>query len=76
MKDENSQTCMSKATAVCEEFCRYVVVDKKNMSILVNVKSEYYHELVRRLELLSYVELFSASLNPRHTVTATFVNAA
>jgi len=73
MKEENPSTCITRATAVCEEFCRYVVVDSRSSSILVNVKTDYFHELQKRLGHLDYVDVFVASVNPARTVTATFV---
>jgi len=74
MKDNNVKLKML-ATSLCEEFCRYVVVDNINNSILVNVKQEYHSALVNRLDAVGYVELFRASVTPKNTVTSTFVYA-
>lgn len=74
MKDNNVKL-KRLATSLCEEFCRYVVVDNLNNSILINVKQEYHGALVNRLDEVGYVELFRASVTPKNTVTSTFVYA-
>lgn len=75
MGKDNKTKSKMLATSLCEEFCRYVVVDNVNNSILTNVKHEYHGELVRRLDEAGYVELFRASVSPKNTVTSTFVYA-
>jgi hypothetical protein len=74
MKDENVNVTHTRALSVCEEFCKYVVVDNFNQSILTNVAEEYYAALVKRLKPLGYVELFRASVYPESTITSTFLH--
>lgn len=73
MDKDKAQMLESRAVAVCEEFCRYVVADPYNKSILTNTTQEYYQPLVCRLKQLGYVELFRASVHPCDTVTSTFL---
>jgi hypothetical protein len=73
MNNDNTQMLESRAVAVCEEFCRYVVTDTFNKSILTNTSHDFYPALVRRLKSLGYVELFRASVHPCDTVTSTFL---
>ena len=74
MDEDNTQMLESRAVAVCEEFCRYVIADTFNKSILTNTHHEYYAPLVIRLKQLGYVELFRASIHPCDTVTSTFLH--
>ena len=73
MKDKDTHMLESRALSVCEEFCRYVVVDQGNESILTNTNIEYYDELVTRLKQLGYIQLFVAAVHPKKTVTSTFL---
>lgn len=73
MNNKDLQTIESRALALCEEFCRYVVQDTGNSSILTNTSHEYYHELSKRLKVLGYVELFRACVYPQTTITSTFL---
>lgn len=73
MNDDQLQSVDSRALAICEEFCRYTILDPVNRSLLINVDIEYYHALVNRLKWLGYVELFKAAVRPRNTVTCTFL---
>lgn len=73
MKDKDISMIESRALAVCEEFCRYVVADTGNESILTNTSIDYYDELVTRLKALGYVQVFVAAVHPRNTVTSTFL---
>ena len=73
MKDKDTHMLDSRALSICEEFCRYVIVDQGNESILTNTKIEYYDELVARLKGLGYVQLFVAAVHPKETVTSTFL---
>ena len=73
MKHNKSSIIESRAIAICEEFCRYVVADTVNESILVNVNVGFYDELINRLNTLGYVQMFVASVHPKHTVTVAFV---
>lgn len=75
MDKEQSQMLESRAVAVCEELCRYVVADPYNKSILTNTAQDFYQPLVARLKQLGYVELFRASVHPCDTVTSTFLNS-
>ena len=74
MDEDKTQMLESRAVAVCEEFCRYVVTDTFNKSILTNTPQDFYAPLVRRLRQLGYVELFCASVHPCDTVTSTFLH--
>lgn len=73
MDEHKNSITQSRALSVCEEFCKYVVVDSFNQSILTNVKEEYHMALVKRLKPLGYVELFRASVHPETTITSTFL---
>lgn len=73
MENDPVNITQSRALSVCEEFCKYVVVDTFNHSILINVSEEYHPALVKRLKPLGYVELFRASVHPETTVTSTFL---
>lgn len=73
MDDNKIHTVESRATALCEEFCRYVVVDTSSSSMLTNTNYEFYNELVNRLTKLGYVEVFRAVVHPKNTVTSTFI---
>jgi hypothetical protein len=74
MDEDKTQMLESRAVAVCEEFCRYVVTDTFNKSILTNTQHDFYAPLVRRLKQLGYVELFRASVHPCDTITSTFLH--
>lgn len=74
MKDKTNML-ETRAFSVCEEFCRYIVVDERKHSILTNTSVEFYDELHKRLKTLGYAELFSACVHPKNTVTSTFVPA-
>lgn len=65
----------SRALSICEEFCRYVVTDEFNKSILTNTTAEYHESLVTRLAGIGYVELFRADVPPGDTITSTFLQA-
>ena len=73
MDNSNITDVESRAMALCEEFCRYVVLDTGNLSILVNVEHEFYFPLSIRLKNLGYREVFKACVHPRNTVTSTFI---
>ena len=73
MDNDKTGIIDSRATSICEEYCKYVVVDGTNLSILVNVQQEYYDELHNRLSWLGYVEIFKACVNPKRTITGVFI---
>lgn len=73
MNDKNIAYIEDRALALCEEFCRYVVVDTGNSSLLTNTGHEFYHELSNRLKNLGYVEIFKACVHPHNTITSTFL---
>lgn len=75
MNNDNIKLINSRAFSICEEFCRYVVTDDFNKSILTNTAAEFHSSLVNRLAALGYVELFRASVHPCDTVTSTFLQA-
>ena len=73
--EDNTKMLESRAVAICEEFCRYVITDTFNNSILTNTQEEYHSSLVTRLATIGYIELFRASVHPCDTVTSTFLLA-
>ena len=73
MNDNNIVNIEDRAVAICEEFCRYVVLDTGNTSILANTPHEFYHELTTRLKNLGYREVFRACVHPHNTITSTFI---
>jgi hypothetical protein len=73
MKRNHTGILNSRALSICEEFCRYIVVDEKRHTILTNTCTDFYDELVKRMKTLGYFELFSACVHPKNTVTSTFV---
>lgn len=75
MSRDNIHLVEQRAFSICEEFCKYVIMDEFNSSILVNIEQEYYHELTNRLAWLGYVEIFKASIYPEITVTCTFLRS-
>lgn len=75
MDNNYKQVVESRAIAICEEFCRYVVVDSINDSILTNTSLEYYDELLSRMKALGYIQIFVAAIHPKKTITSTFLKA-
>jgi len=66
-------TVFEKAIDICNEFCKYIIIDHTNGSILVNVEKEYHSELVRRLDEIDVMEVLSVAAEPKTTLTCTFL---
>jgi hypothetical protein len=58
---------------LCEEFSDYVLYDKTNDSILVNVHEDFFATVYRELKKLGYKLVFQTRIEKSNSLTCTFI---
>lgn len=61
-----------KAQSLCEEFTDDVLFDKTRLSLVVNVKREFFGILKKELSKLKYELVFTKSFDSTSTITCGF----
>lgn len=62
-----------RAFALGEEFTNHILVDRKRLSIIINVDRSYFKTILSEYKKLNYVLVFSNYFEDQESVTCVFV---